>query len=170
LRMAVNLSPREFEQGDVVERVTSAIQRYRLPPQALDIEITETLMIRDVDSVVDAVQRLRNSGVRVSIDDFGTRYASFGYLQKFSVTSLKVDQTFVRDLCAERPYSPIIVAIVGIARGFDLHLIAEGVETPLQRDILRTLGCDEMQGFLFGHPLVSADASEVLRRGVAALS
>jgi diguanylate cyclase (GGDEF)-like protein/PAS domain S-box-containing protein len=170
LRMAVNLSPREFEQGDVVERVMSAIQRYRLPPQGLDIEITETLMIRDVDSVVDAVQRLRNNGVRVSIDDFGTRYASFGYLQKFSVTSLKVDQTFVRDLCAERPYSPIIVAIVGIARGFDLHLIAEGVETPLQRDILRTLGCDEMQGFLFGHPLASADASEVLRRGVAALS
>jgi len=170
LRMAVNLSPREFEKGDVVERVMSAIQRFRLPPHALDIEITETLMIRDVDSVIDAVRRLRDAGVRVSIDDFGTRYASFGYLQKFSVTSLKVDQTFVRDLSAERPYSPIIVAIVGIARGFDLHLIAEGVETALQRDILRSLGCDEMQGYLFGHPLASADASEVLRRGIAVLS
>ena len=77
-----------------------------------------------------SIRRLRDSGVRVSIDDFGTRYASFGYLQKFAVTSLKVDQTFVRDLTPERPYSPIIVAIVGIAHGFDLHLIAEGVERP----------------------------------------
>ena len=98
------------------------------------------------------MRRLRDSGVRVSIDDFGTRFASFGYLQKFSVTSLKLDQSFVRDLTVERPYSPIISAIVGIARGFDLHLIAEGVENPLQRDVLRMLGCDEMQGHLFGSP------------------
>jgi EAL domain-containing protein (putative c-di-GMP-specific phosphodiesterase class I) len=107
--------------------------------------------------------------VRVSIDDFGTRYASFGYLQKFAVTSLKVDQTFVRDLTLERPYSPIISAIVGIARGFDLHLVAEGVESPLQRDILRTLGCDEMQGFLFGQPLEAWAAEEVLRQGAGSL-
>ena len=99
------------------------------------------------------MRRLRDAGVRVSIDDFGTRYASFGYLQKFAVTSLKVDQTFVRDLTLERPHSPIISAIVGIARGFDLHLVAEGVENPLQRDALRMLGCDEMQGYLFGQPL-----------------
>jgi EAL domain-containing protein (putative c-di-GMP-specific phosphodiesterase class I) len=166
LRIAVNLSPREFEKGDVVERVFTVLERHRLPPQLLDIEITENLMIRDVDPVISTVRRLRDSGVRVSIDDFGTRYASFGYLQKFAVTSLKVDQTFVRDLSLERPYSPIISAIVGIARGFDLHLIAEGVENPLQRDILRTLGCDEMQGFLFGQPLEAWAADELLRQGV----
>jgi EAL domain-containing protein (putative c-di-GMP-specific phosphodiesterase class I) len=102
----------------------------------------------------------------VSIDDFGTRYASFGYLQKFAVTSLKVDETFVRDLTLERPHSPIISAIVGIARGFDLHLVAEGVENALQRDALRMLGCDEMQGYLFGQPLEASAAEQMLLQGV----
>jgi diguanylate cyclase (GGDEF)-like protein/PAS domain S-box-containing protein len=165
LRIGVNLSPRDFEKGDVVERVLAALERHRVMPQALEVEITENLMIRDVDPAVSSVRRLRDAGVRVSIDDFGTRYASFGYLQKFAVTSLKVDQTFVRDLTLERPHSPIISAIVGIARGFDLHLVAEGVENPLQRDALRTLGCDEMQGYLFGQPLEAWAAEEVLRQG-----
>jgi len=169
LRMGVNLSPRDFEKGDVVERVFAALERYRIMPQALEIEITENLMIRDVDPAVSSVRRLRDAGVRVSIDDFGTRYASFGYLQKFAVTSLKVDQTFVRDLTLERPHSPIIAAIVGIARGFDLHLVAEGVENPLQRDALRLAGCDEMQGYLFGQPLEASAAEEVLRQGAGTL-
>jgi EAL domain-containing protein (putative c-di-GMP-specific phosphodiesterase class I) len=169
LRMGVNLSPRDFERGDVVERVFVALERYQVTPQALEIEITENLMIRDVDPAVSSVRRLRDAGVRVSIDDFGTRYASFGYLQKFAVTSLKVDQTFVRDLTLERPHSPIISAIVGIARGFDLHLVAEGVENALQRDALRMAGCDEMQGYLFGQPLEARAAEEVLRQGAGAL-
>jgi diguanylate cyclase (GGDEF)-like protein/PAS domain S-box-containing protein len=164
LRMAVNLSPRDFEKGDVVERVFGALERHRVLPQALEVEITENLMIRDGEPAV-GVQRLREAGVRVSIDDFGTRYASFGYLQKFAVTSLKVDQSFVRDLTLERPRSPIISAIVGIARGFDLHLVAEGVENPLQRDALRMLGCDEMQGYLFGLPLEAWAAEQLLRQG-----
>jgi len=167
LRMAVNLSPRDFEKGDVVERVTAALERHRLPAPALDVEITENLMMRDVEPVIQTIRQLRDGGVRVSIDDFGTRYASFGYLQKFTVTSLKVDQTFVRDLTMEQPYSPIISAIVGIARGFDLHLVAEGVESAFQRDILRTMGCDEMQGFLFGHPLAAPEAEALLRQGAA---
>jgi diguanylate cyclase (GGDEF)-like protein len=165
LRIAVNLSPREFDKGDVFDRVFAVLRQYRLPPDRLAIEITENLMMREMGPVIDTVSRLRASGVRVSIDDFGTRYASFGYLQKFSVSSLKIDQTFVHDLSAERPHNPIIVAIVGIARGFNLHLIAEGVESPLQRDILQALGCDEMQGFLFGEPLEAQAASEVLKRG-----
>jgi EAL domain-containing protein (putative c-di-GMP-specific phosphodiesterase class I) len=149
--------------------VFAAIERHQVPPQMLEIEITENLMIRDVDPVVNTVRRLRDSGLRVSIDDFGTQYASFGYLQKFAVTSLKVDQTFVRDLTVERPYSHIISAIVGIARGFDLHLVAEGVESPLQRDILRTLGCDEMQGYLFGQPLEADAAEDMLLQGAGLL-
>ena len=167
LRMSVNLSPRDFDRPDVVDRVLAALQRHRVPPQGLEIEITETLMMRDAESVSAAVNRLRDSGVRVSIDDFGTRFASFGYLQKFSVTSLKLDQSFVRDLTAVHPYSPIIVAIVGIARGFDLHLIAEGVESELQRDVLLGLGCDEMQGFLFGPALEASQARALLAGDLA---
>ena len=166
LRVGVNLSPRDFDRADVVDRVCAALERHQVPPQGLDVEITENLLMRDTELVVDAVKRLRESGVRVSIDDFGTRYASFGYLQRFSVTSLKLDQAFVRDVSEAHPYSPIIVAIVGIARGFDLHLVAEGVETPLQRDVLLALGCDEMQGYLFGKPM-EASRIDALLAGTA---
>jgi len=162
LRLAVNLSPRDFDRADVVDRVLAALQRHRVPPHGLEIEITENLMMRETESVAEAVKRLRDSGVRVSIDDFGTRFASFGYLQKYSVTSLKLDQSFVRDLSVAHPYSPIISAIVGIARGFDLHLIAEGVENKLQRDVLLGLGCNEMQGHLFGAAMEASQASALL--------
>jgi diguanylate cyclase (GGDEF)-like protein/PAS domain S-box-containing protein len=168
LRVSVNLSPRDFDRADVVDRVLAALERHQVPPNGLDIEITENLMMRDTELVAEAIKRLRASGVWVSIDDFGTRYASFGYLQRFSVTSLKLDQTFVRDISATHPYSPIIVAIVGIARGFDLHLVAEGVEDVVQRDVLLGLGCDEMQGFLFGPPMEAAEIGSVLASGVPA--
>jgi diguanylate cyclase (GGDEF)-like protein len=167
LRMSVNLSARDFDRPDVVERVLMALHRHRVPPQGLEIEITETLMMRDAESVAAAVKRLRDSGVRVCIDDFGMRFAVFGYLQKLSVTTLKVDQSFVRDLTVEHPNNPIISAIVGIARGFDLHLIAEGVESELQRDVLLGLGCDEMQGFLFGSALEASQARALLSGDLA---
>ena len=162
LRMSVNLSPRDFDKADVVDRVLATLHRHRVPPQGLEIEITENLLMREAESVADAVKRLRDSGVRICFDDFGTRFANFGYLQKFSVTSLKLDQSFVRDLTVAHPYSPIISAIVGIARGFDLHLIAEGVENKLQRDVLLGLGCNEMQGHLFGAALEASQASALL--------
>jgi len=162
LRMSVNLSPRDFDKADVVDRVLATLHRHRVPSQNLEIEITENLLMREAESVADAVKRLRDSGVRICFDDFGTRFANFGYLQKFSITTLKLDQSFVRDLTVAHPYSPIISAIVGIARGFDLHLIAEGVEDKLQRDVLLKLGCDEMQGHLFGPALEAAQASALL--------
>ncbi len=167
LRMSVNLSPRDFDKPDVRERVLAALQRHRVPPQGLEIEITETLMMREAESVADAVKRLRDSGVRVCIDDFGMRFAVFGYLRKYSVTTLKIDQSFVRDLTAAQPYSPIIKAIVGIAEGFHLHLIAEGVENQLQRDVLLRLGCDEMQGHLFGPALEASQARALLSGDLA---
>jgi EAL domain-containing protein (putative c-di-GMP-specific phosphodiesterase class I) len=162
LRMSVNLSPRDFDKPDVGERVLAALQRHRVPPQGLEIEITENLLMRDAESVATAVKDLRDSGVRVCFDDFGTQFMSFGYLRKFSVTTLKIDQSFVRDLTAAQPYSPIIKAIVGIAEGFHLHLIAEGVENPRQRDVLLGLGCDEMQGYLFGPELEASQARALL--------
>jgi EAL domain-containing protein (putative c-di-GMP-specific phosphodiesterase class I) len=149
LRMAVNLSPREFEQGDVVERVTSAIQRYRLPPQGLDIEITETLMIRDVDSVVDAVQRLRDSGVRVSIDDFGTGYSSLSALQQFPIGTLKIDQSFVRDVSSDQCDASLVGTMVALAKQLKLASVAEGVETKEQLAFLLASGCEAYQGYLF---------------------
>jgi len=98
----------------------------------------------------------------VAIDDFGTRYSSLAYLRRFPINSLKIDQSFVRDLGPGQEDSPIIQAIVGIARGFDLHLVAEGVETVAQLQALRALGCDEMQGYLLGRPMPAAALTPLL--------
>ena len=152
LRVAVNLSPLELARSDIVERVRAPMSRHGLPPGALEIEITENILLDDAPSMVEKLQRLRAQGVRVAIDDFGTGYSSLAYLRRFPVHSLKIDLSFVRDL-GEDSNSPIIQAIVGIARGFNLQLVAEGVETVEQLHALRALGCDEVQGYLLGRPM-----------------
>jgi diguanylate cyclase (GGDEF)-like protein/PAS domain S-box-containing protein len=164
LRIAVNVSPRDFERGDFTERVVQALARYRLPTNGLELEITENVLIEDVDAAVDKIRQLRKQGVRISIDDFGTRYSSLGYLQRLPVNTIKIDQVFTRELDDSHVHSPIVHAIVGIAKGFGLHLVAEGVERPVHRDALRRLGCQSMQGFLFSPALAPQDATSYLRR------
>jgi EAL domain-containing protein (putative c-di-GMP-specific phosphodiesterase class I) len=120
------------------------------------------VLLQDVPGVIDKLKQLRERGVRISIDDFGTRYSSLNYLRRFPINSIKIDQSFVRDIVGGERVSPIIHAIVGIARGFDLHLVAEGVETELQRQVLAELGCDEMQGYLFAAPDTALAVSPML--------
>jgi diguanylate cyclase (GGDEF)-like protein/PAS domain S-box-containing protein len=158
-RVSVNLSPLEFGRGDVVDRVASRVARHGLPRDALEIEITENVLLHDVPGVIAKLEQLRQHGVRISIDDFGTRYSSLNYLRRFPINSIKIDQSFVRDIVGGERVSPIIHAIVAIARGFDLELVAEGVETELQREVLAGLGCDEMQGFLFAAPAAADDVA-----------
>jgi predicted signal transduction protein with EAL and GGDEF domain len=162
LRMSVNVSPQEFDRGDVVDRITYQVEHHRLPADALEIEITENLLLHDVSTVIEKLRMLRDRGVRISIDDFGTGYSSLNYLRRFPINSIKLDQTFVRDLDERHATSPIVNAIVGIADGFDLKLLAEGVETDFQRRTLQDLGCDEMQGFLFSRPLPALEAARLL--------
>jgi len=162
LRMSVNVSPQEFDRGDLVDRITSHAERHRLPPNSLEIEITENLLLQDVSGVIDKMRMLRDRGVRISIDDFGTGYSSLNYLRRFPINSIKLDQSFVRDLDESHRHSPIVNAIVGIADGFDLKLLAEGVETDFQRRTLQDLGCDEMQGFLFSRPLPASEVARLL--------
>jgi diguanylate cyclase (GGDEF)-like protein/PAS domain S-box-containing protein len=162
LRMAVNLSPREFSRPDLVERVSASLARHHLPRDVFEIEITENVLLQDVPGVIDKLRQLRERGVRISIDDFGTRYSSLNYLRRFPINSIKIDQSFVRDIVGGERVSPIIHAIVGIARGFDLQLVAEGVETELQRQVLAELGCDEMQGYLFAAPDTALAVSPML--------
>lgn len=160
--MSVNVSPQEFDRGDLVDRITSHVERHRLPPNSLEIEITENLLLQDVSGVIDKMRMLRDRGVRISIDDFGTGYSSLNYLRRFPINSIKLDQSFVRDLDESHRHSPIVNAIVGIADGFDLKLLAEGVETDFQRRTLQDLGCDEMQGFLFSRPLPASEVARLL--------
>ena len=161
LRIAVNFSPQEFNNDDVVERIVSQLNRYHLPEEALDVEITENLLMHDDPDVISKLRRLRERGIRISIDDFGTRYSSLNYLRRFPVNTIKIDKSFIRDLDEHHDATPIIHAIIGIARGFGLHLLAEGVETSYQMRILQELGCEEMQGYFFSKPL-SAEKVELL--------
>ncbi|MBT1072212.1 EAL domain-containing protein [Pelotalea chapellei] len=162
LRMSVNMSPQEVDRSDVVERMVSSISRYNIPPHFLEIEITENLMLRDVPQVIDKLKELHGHGIRISIDDFGTCYSSLNYLRQFPINSIKIDKSFVCDLREGSNTSPIIHAIIGIAKGFRLDLVVEGVETLYQMKILHDLGCDEMQGYFFSKPLPAADVECLL--------
>lgn len=162
LRLAVNFSPSEFERNDVVERICSTIDRYSIPGENFEVEITENLLLCETSGVYEKMRSLRSRGVRIAIDDFGTRYSSLNYLRSFPISSIKIDQSFVRDLSERQSTSPIINAIVGIARGFGLHLIAEGVESVEQLNVLRDLGCEEMQGYLFSRPVPGREIGELL--------
>jgi diguanylate cyclase (GGDEF)-like protein/PAS domain S-box-containing protein len=157
LRVAVNLSPHEFSRPDLVERVSAIVARHGLPREALEIEITENVLLQDVPGVIDKLRQLRQRGIRIAIDDFGTRYSSLNYLRSFPINTIKIDQSFIRDIEGDDSITPIIAAIVGIARGFKLDLVAEGVENDMQRRVLARLGCDEMQGYLFARPTLASE-------------
>ena len=151
------------EHGDIVGEVSRRLANYRLPAPALEVEITEHLMMCEGHSGAQKIAQLRDLGVGVAIDDFGTGYSALGYLQRFPISSLKIDRCFVSEM--KHGGNPIVSAITGIARGFGLGIVAEGVETTDQLDQLAALGCDAMQGFYFSPP-ASAEVVEGLFREV----
>ncbi len=158
LKMSLNLAPQDFDRGNIVAIVTDCIEHHQIPASHLELEITESMMMQDTVGVAAKVKELRQAGFGVAIDDFGTGYSALAYLQKLPVSVLKIDRSFVRDLDGLTT-NPIISAITGIAKGFGMQIIAEGVEHAQQARTLRALGCDVMQGFFFAYPL---GADEVL--------
>ncbi|HKI65117.1 MAG TPA: EAL domain-containing protein [Burkholderiales bacterium] len=162
LGVSVNLSARDFDHDDLVERIMGATRRHGLPASALELEITESLLIEDMDAVSKRASRLRAEGVRIAIDDFGTRYSSLGYLQTLPISAIKIDQSFVRDLGLRNTSSSIVAAMIGIARGLRLDLVAEGVERTEHLESLQGMGCDVMQGFFFSRPMPAGEVSDYL--------
>lgn len=161
LKMSLNLAPQDFDRENIVAMVTDCIAHYRVPASRLELEITESMMMQDTLGVAAKVKELRQAGIGVAIDDFGTGYSALAYLQKLPVSVLKIDRSFVRDLDGLMT-NPIISAITGIAKGFGMQIIAEGVEHAQQARTLRTLGCDVMQGFFFGCPLTADETVQLL--------
>jgi diguanylate cyclase (GGDEF)-like protein/PAS domain S-box-containing protein len=162
LGVSVNLSARDFDHDDLVERVMSVTRLHGLPANALELEITESLLIEDMDEVSKRASRLRAEGVRIAIDDFGTRYSSLGYLHTLPISAIKIDQSFVRDLGMRNTSSSIVAAMIGIARALNLDLVAEGVERTEHLESLQGLGCDVMQGYLFSRPMPGEEVSDYL--------
>lgn len=160
--VAVNVSSRQFAEGNLLECVKSALSQHGLQAQCLKIEITESMLMQDADRAIMTMQELIRMGVHIAIDDFGTGYSSLSYLGKFPINELKIDQSFVRNLMQDGDNATIVRAIISLARSLKLGVIAEGVETAAQADFLKHAGCNVMQGYYFSKPLDSGAMTKLL--------
>jgi EAL domain-containing protein (putative c-di-GMP-specific phosphodiesterase class I) len=151
--VSVNVSPRQFEEPQLVERVARALRDSGLAPEGLELEVTESLIMRDLARSVGKMREFKAMGISLSIDDFGTGYSSLSALKTFPISRLKIDKSFVSDLADSVDDQAIALAVISLGHRLHLRVIAEGVETEQQRDFLRAHGCDEMQGYLFSRPV-----------------
>ncbi|HLA21785.1 MAG TPA: EAL domain-containing protein [Pseudolabrys sp.] len=164
LSIAINLSPVQFQHGDLPSLVHQILLETGLPPARLELEITEGVLIGDFTRAVAILRRLKNLGVRIAMDDFGTGYSSLSYLQSFPFDKIKIDQSFITNLGHSQQAATIIRAVIALGRGLDLPVVAEGVETEEQLKFLASESCDEVQGYFIGRPLPIADYADVVGR------
>lgn len=165
---AVNVSAVQLSRGNLVERVSEILRETGIPPERLELEVTESFVMADRDQSFRSLAELRALGVCLSIDDFGTGYASFGYLQRIAAQKLKIDLSFVRDVTTNSGNASIVRAIIALGRSLGLEVIAEGVESPEQAEYLRALGCDAIQGYLISRPLPVAEITAFLEQAHSA--
>ncbi|MDR3392746.1 MAG: EAL domain-containing protein [Sulfuriferula sp.] len=156
LVVAVNLSAIQFKRGNLLDTVADALKQSGLPAHCLELELTESILLQDIDVTLKMLQELKRMGVKLSIDDFGTGYSSLSYLKQLAVDKIKIDQSFVRDLANDQDDGAIVKAIIQLGHTLQLTVIAEGVETDEQLAFLRNNGCDEIQGYLFSCPVPAA--------------
>jgi diguanylate cyclase (GGDEF)-like protein/PAS domain S-box-containing protein len=162
-RMAVNLFGAQFNDGNLAHRVEDALMHNNLPPDKLELEVTENIMLRHDDTLTRPLREMFSWGVGIAFDDYGTGYASLSLLKRVPVTRLKIDKSFVRDLCSDADDAAIIQAIMYLGRRLDLGIVAEGIEMPAQEEALRLFGCTEAQGFLYGRPVPETEFTDLLR-------
>ena len=153
IQMAVNISGRQFQEHDLSATVIQILDETGLAPQMLELELTESSIMRNADLAAKVLQKLKKMGVKISIDDFGTGYSSLASLKRLPIDALKVDQSFVRDATTDPDDAALVMAIITLAHNLRLKVIAEGVETEEQLRFLHLLRCDEIQGYLFSKPL-----------------
>ncbi|MFC5549098.1 putative bifunctional diguanylate cyclase/phosphodiesterase [Massilia aerilata] len=155
LRVAVNVSARQFRQDDFVDQVLHALRRNRVDPRHLKLELTESILLHDVDEVIAKMAVLKAHGICFALDDFGTGCSSLSYLQRLPFDQLKIDKSFVHDMLGSQNAATIVCAIIGLAASLGMDVVAEGVESEQQREFLATSGCDQYQGYLIGKPMTA---------------
>jgi len=163
ISVAVNISARQFLQQDMVHWVTQTLQQTGLPPSLLELELTESLLVQDVEKITVCLRELKALGVRLSIDDFGTGYSSLNYLKNFAVDALKIDRSFVQNMLTQNEDQAIVQAIISLAHSLGFKVVAEGVETEEHYRFLAEQACDEMQGYHFSRPVPAAEFQRLLR-------
>jgi diguanylate cyclase (GGDEF)-like protein/PAS domain S-box-containing protein len=163
--LAINLSALQFRQPDLAEQVQQALSSHDLPGHALDIEVTESVIMEDAQATIQAIDTMKSMGLRLSIDDFGTGYSSLSYLKRFKADKLKIDRSFVRDIPQDADDSAIARAIINMAKNLNMQVVAEGVETMEQWQFLEQEGCDFVQGYLIAKPLPAEEFAALLTQG-----
>lgn len=163
LSLSINVSAQEFKQDDYVAQVLSILERSGAQPSLLKLELTESMLVNDVDDIIAKMSSLKAAGVRISLDDFGTGYSSLSYLKKLPLDQLKVDQSFVREMLSSIQDEAIVRTVVSLAQNMELDVIAEGVETEEQRQFLESIGCFSIQGYLLSRPLRIHDFNIFIR-------
>ncbi|TIW92675.1 bifunctional diguanylate cyclase/phosphodiesterase, partial [Mesorhizobium sp.] len=166
MRIAVNVSAVQIKSGSFARSVISALAFSGVPAHRLELEITETVLMDESDTVLKTLSQLRDLGIRIALDDFGTGYSSLGYLRRFPVDKIKIDRSFIRDI-DNRDSAAIVRTVIGLGAQLGITVTAEGVETEAQLDMLRKAGCVEAQGYLIGVPAKAAQINRLLRSGMA---
>ncbi len=165
ISVAINISARQFRSENLVQQLSGAIERHGISAQQIELELTESMLMQEPERAIECMQNLKQLGVTISLDDFGTGYSSLGYLSRFPIDALKIDQSFVRGMLTEPDDAEIVSAIIGLAHRLKLRVVAEGVETADELAFLRSQGCDELQGYYFSKPLPADDFAELRRSG-----
>jgi len=165
LTISVNLSSKQFTQTDLIEQIADILLETGLPPRCLKLEITESMVMENIETAVHMLTQLRGLGVEISIDDFGTGYSSLSYLHRFPINTLKIDRSFVTRMTDNTENGEIVRTIITLARSLEMNVVAEGVETPMQLAQLRSLDCDYGQGYLFSRPVKASEARQLIASG-----
>jgi EAL domain-containing protein (putative c-di-GMP-specific phosphodiesterase class I) len=161
--VAVNVSAVQFQRSDILQDIEQALELSGLPQERLHIEITESLFIAETAAIIEQLNAIRSHGIKIALDDFGTGYSSLSYIHQFPLDKIKIDRAFVKDLPYSADSLAVINAVTALARGFDMQIIAEGMETEEQAEILRLAGCHIGQGYYFGKPMTCTDFASKLR-------
>jgi EAL domain-containing protein (putative c-di-GMP-specific phosphodiesterase class I) len=164
LRVAVNLSPLHFKHRDFLQTIASVLQQTGLQPSSLELELTESTLMQSSEATIATMCQLKEMGIHVTIDDFGTGYSSLSYLKRFPIGTVKIDQSFIRDITTNSDDAAIAKAIIGMAHSLNLKVVAEGVESEEQLAFLQSAGCDAVQGFYFSRPLPVEEFTQLLQK------
>jgi len=162
--VAVNVSAHQLENGNILPFVISALKSTGLPPEFLELEITESIAIRNVKEVAKTLEALKQTGIRIAIDDFGTQYASFGYIKDLPIDILKIDKCFIDEIGSNHKAEAILLSIVSLADKLHIQLVAEGVETKKQMVFLSDIGCNVIQGFYYYRPMPASEITKLLSK------
>ena len=166
IQIAVNISTRQFMQDNFIEKLKRMLDKWSIDGKNLELEITESTAMNNVNRAIFTFERLRELGVKIAIDDFGTGYSSFAYLKDYPINTLKIDQSFIRNLATGGPDEAIVASIIGLAKNMQLNIVAEGVENQMQFDFLKELDCNQVQGYMFSKPLPAHELEERFLRSL----